>query len=59
MVKEIKRDDETLYVCEECWLVYRERRWAEQCEEFCSKYHSCSLEITKHAVQMNTINSDE
>jgi predicted ATP-dependent serine protease len=59
MVKEIKKNDENLYVCEECGLVYKERRWAEQCEEFCSKYHSCSLEITRHAVQMNAIDSDK
>jgi hypothetical protein len=59
MVKEIKRDDETLYVCEVCGFKYGERRWAEECEEFCSKHHSCSLEIIRHAVQMNTVNSDK
>ncbi len=55
MVKEIKRGHEAFYVCEECVLAYRERRWAEKCEEFCFKYHSCSLEITEHALSINEI----
>ncbi|MBS7617515.1 hypothetical protein KEJ25_02765 [Candidatus Bathyarchaeota archaeon] len=52
MVKEERRENETFYICEECGLAYKERSWAERCEEFCSKYRSCSLEITKHAIQM-------
>jgi len=50
MVKKVEGNDGTLYVCEVCGLKYGERRWAEKCEEFCSKYHSCSLEIIKHTV---------
>jgi hypothetical protein len=57
-VKEIKRDSESLYVCEVCGFKYGERRWAEECEEFCSKHHSCSLEIIKHAVQNEYVNPE-
>jgi len=58
MVKEIKRDSKSLYVCEVCGLKYRERRLAEECEEFCSKHNSCSLEIIKHAVRNEHVNPE-
>ncbi|MEM1574500.1 MAG: hypothetical protein QW755_00220 [Nitrososphaerota archaeon] len=45
MVKEING----FYICEECKLKYKEKIWAEKCEEWCRKYKSCNLEITKHA----------
>jgi predicted ATP-dependent serine protease len=53
VVKILKRKDKVLYVCKECGFVYEERMWAEKCEDFCGKYHSCSLEITSHAVKQN------
>jgi hypothetical protein len=46
----VKRN-KTLYVCEECKLQYREKYWAEKCEEWCKKHKSCNLEITKHAIK--------
>ena len=39
-----------LWVCEECGLRYREKFWAEKCEEWCRKHGTCNLEIIKHAV---------
>jgi predicted ATP-dependent serine protease len=45
----VKRN-RTLYVCEECGLQYRDEELAEKCEEWCRKYKSCNLEITRHAV---------
>lgn len=51
MVEEIKASDGTLYVCERCRIRYRERTWAEKCEDFCSRYNACSIEIVKHAVK--------
>ena len=51
MVKETKKDDYVVYVCEECDMAYKEKEMAEKCEAFCNKYHSCSLEITKHAIE--------
>ncbi len=53
MVKEIVRNDRRYYVCEECGFAYEDRVWAEKCEDFCSKHHACSVEITSHAVQLN------
>lgn len=55
MVKEIRVLDETLYVCERCGLRYREKTWAEKCEDFCSRYNACSIEIVKHAVKNKEI----
>lgn len=40
-----------LYKCEICGFSYEEKEWADKCKEFCEKHSSCSLEITKHAVQ--------
>jgi len=39
------------YECSICGLKYKERKWAKKCEEWCRKYKSCNLEITKHAVK--------
>lgn len=50
MVKELKERDKKLFICEECRFVYLDKDMARRCEEFCSKYHSCSLEITKNAI---------
>ncbi|MCC6013686.1 MAG: hypothetical protein LM593_04885 [Candidatus Verstraetearchaeota archaeon] len=53
MVKEVKRGEELYYICEECGLIYKEKIYAEKCEEFCSEYNACSIEITKHAIKFN------
>ena len=50
MVKEKKINGATYYQCEICKFYYKEKSWAEKCEAFCKKHKSCSLEITKHAV---------
>jgi len=50
LAKECKIDGRTLSCCEECGLGYVDKRTAEKCEEWCKKYRSCSLEITKKAV---------
>lgn len=42
---------EGLFACEECGFYYNNKNWAQKCEEWCRKYKSCSLEITKHAVK--------
>jgi hypothetical protein len=51
VIKEVEKEGESFYICEECGLAYREKIWAEKCERFCSKHHACSLEITSHAAQ--------
>ena len=53
IVKEVKIKNITYYQCEICKFYYKTKELAEKCEEFCEKYKSCSLEITKHAVQID------
>ncbi|MDO8601182.1 MAG: hypothetical protein Q7R46_00710 [bacterium] len=50
MVREIKKEDKTLYQCQECGFEYKEKEWAEKCEAWCKNTKSCNLEIIKHAV---------
>ncbi len=52
MVKEVEKQGKTYFQCEECGFYYKERGWAEKCEDFCKKNNSCSLEITKHSVKV-------
>lgn len=49
MVKEVKKDEESLHQCEACGFHYREAEWAERCEQWCREHNSCNLEITAHA----------
>jgi len=51
MVKEETIKEIVYFMCEECNMYYKTKELAQKCENFCNKYHSCSLEITKHAVQ--------
>jgi len=52
VVKEAKKDDKTLYVCEECGFAYEQKEWAEKCQRWCKQHQSCNLEITQHAVPL-------
>lgn len=52
MVKEIKKDGKTLYVCEECGFAYEEKEWAQKCQQWCGQNNSCNLEITQHATPL-------
>lgn len=49
MVKEVKKDEESLHQCEACGFHYREAELAEKCEQWCRAHNSCNLEITAHA----------
>jgi len=53
MVREILRDNKKYYICEECGFAYKDKAWAEKCQDFCSKHHACSTDITRHAVQLD------
>ena len=53
MVKEIKKSGKIYFQCEICKFYYKDEKWAQKCEDFCSKYKSCSLEIKKHSVKFN------
>ena len=50
MTKEIEKHGEKFYQCEECKFIYKDKSWAEKCEEWCKKTKSCNLDITKHAI---------
>ncbi|MBI1999302.1 MAG: hypothetical protein HYS74_01440 [Parcubacteria group bacterium] len=54
MVKEISSGNETLYQCEACGLAYRERKIAEECEQWCREHASCNIEIIKNAVAQDS-----
>ena len=47
MIKEMKK----YHQCEECKLLYKDKKWAERCERWCTENKSCNLEITKHALK--------
>ena len=51
-MKEVIKNDKTYYQCEACGFYYETRDLAQKCEDFCNKYKSCDMEITKHAVQI-------
>ena len=48
MVKEIILNKKKAYQCLDCKLLYKNKRWAEKCEEWCLMYHTCNIAITKH-----------
>jgi len=50
MLKSIKKDNKEFFVCEQCNFTYKEKSTAEKCENWCTKHHSCNIEITKKAV---------
>lgn len=50
MVKEISKDGTKYFVCEECSFVYLDKETAQECEDYCNKYKSCNIEITKKAI---------
>jgi len=52
MVKEVSHDEKTYYMCEACNMYYETKKLAQECEDFCNKYHACSTEITKNAVEI-------
>lgn len=51
MVKTENVDGETVYHCEVCGFHYREKELAEQCEEHCRNYDSCSDEIAAQSIE--------
>ena len=53
MVKEIIKNNKKSFMCEECCLNYKDKKWAEKCGAWCKKHKSCSLKITKYAINKN------
>ncbi len=50
MVDELKRKNETVYLCELCGFGYGDLDTAEKCEQYCDTHGSCSLQITQKAI---------
>ena len=53
MVKKINFKGKTSYQCEQCQMIYQNKKIAEKCEVWCRKNHSCNLLIIKHAINVN------
>ncbi|MGB9577472.1 MAG: hypothetical protein ACPL4N_03185 [Candidatus Norongarragalinales archaeon] len=51
MVKQETRGNQQCFVCEECGVAYKEKKWAQRCEDWCKKHDSCNLEVIKHAIK--------
>ncbi|RMD65745.1 hypothetical protein D6817_05490 [Candidatus Pacearchaeota archaeon] len=58
MVKKQEIDGRELWQCEECGFHYETRDLAEKCEAWCKEHRSCSMEITKHAVELGKQESE-
>ena len=46
MVKKVN----DLWICEQCKFKYKTNKLAKKCEDWCTKYKSCNLELTKYAI---------
>lgn len=51
MVKKINKNRDEFYQCQECEFLYKEKLWAEKCEQWCKEHKSCNIEIIKHAIK--------
>lgn len=49
MVKVIALNNK-VHQCEDCKLMYNDKKNAEKCEKWCLKHHSCNIKITKYAI---------
>jgi uncharacterized C2H2 Zn-finger protein len=47
--KQKTKDRSKLYKCPECGFLYKEKEWADKCQAWCKKHHTCNLEITEQA----------
>ena len=54
MTDNLKADGKELYLCEACGFHYKEKTQAEKCDAWCKEHKTCSMEITKTSVEMNS-----
>ena len=52
MIKETNNKKMKCYYCEECEMVYINKKKACECEDWCRKHKSCNMEIIKNAIEM-------
>lgn len=51
MVKETNFEGDTVFVCEKCGWLYKDKGIAEKCQAWCEKHKSCNLEFEKHSIK--------
>lgn len=51
MVKNIVKENKRVFICEKCYLSYKNKNWAEKCETWCKEYNSCNLKITCYSLK--------
>ncbi len=50
MVKREVRKESAVFQCEECRMLYADKKKAAACEKWCKQHHSCNLELIKDAI---------
>ncbi|MHA1631351.1 MAG: hypothetical protein ACTSXC_00830 [Candidatus Freyarchaeota archaeon] len=50
MVRKVKVAGKIVHICEICGLGYGDEETAKSCQEYCSAYNVCSLEIARKAI---------
>jgi hypothetical protein len=55
MVKEISKNNKSLFQCEKCQLFYKKKNLAEKCEDWCGKHNSCNISIIKNSIKFRRI----
>jgi len=52
MVQKIRKLEMMYFECEECKFIYKNKKIARDCEDYCKKHHACDLEITGHSIKI-------
>tara|TARA_Y100000310_G_scaffold200877_1_gene200960 strand:+ start:12925 stop:13080 length:156 start_codon:yes stop_codon:yes gene_type:complete len=45
------KEKENCYYCEACEIVYKDKKKACECEDFCRKNKACNIDIIKYAIK--------
>lgn len=48
---------EDLFECTACGLHYKQQDLADKCRDWCEKYSSCNIEITKESIEAQSSTS--
>ena len=43
--------EKIVYTCTICEMSFEDQKWADKCQDWCEKHHSCNAGITKHAIK--------
>jgi len=52
MVEKIKKGAKIYFQCPKCSFFYKNKNFAEECENWCKKHKSCNTEITQYSVEL-------